>query len=321
MTSRLRRFVEAARMISNDTKSLIYALAEKRITSMPLLRDELVTHAKRDHNSVALSFLNMDRSIGLIRYHGLVPYCKQYILPALFHSNRNSSSLSKDDDGRISAPVSPTRFETVQTQNNNKAKVAFMITSSQKITLIESLGYDISQVKEMKPIEALIALEHKILPGNDETIARLVTENEELLKAENEEKERRMAQETEKSNSTGAIGNDASVSENSDSLNRNNAEASHQGNPGALKGGGNHHNQAGSFFGNDWYEVLKESKTEDGQTSATVIALYPTEEEALLCVAIKEEFAIRTTEEFAARHTNDLEEADTVCYRVRKRTD
>ena len=321
MTSRLRRFVEKAGMISKETRSLIYALAEKRITSMPLLRDELVTHAKRDHNSVALSFLNMDRNIGLIRYHGLLSYSKQYILPALFHSNRNSSSLSRDDDGRISAPVSPTRFETGQTQNNNKAKVAFMITSSQKITLIESLGYDVSQVKEMKPIEALIALEHKILPGNDETIARLVAENEEFLKAENEEKQRRMAQETERSTTTETISNDAPVAVNFDSLNKHNAEASHQSNLGALNGGDSHRNQAGYFFGNDWYEVLQESKTEDGQTSATVIALYSTEEEAMLCVAIKEEFATRTTKEFVARHTNDLEEADTVCYRVRKRTD
>jgi hypothetical protein len=70
-----------------------------------------------------------------------------------------------------SSSISNTR--TVTQRNDKKiARVAFMITSSQKVELQERLGYEATDIKGLTPMEALLILEHDIHRNDyDETEA------------------------------------------------------------------------------------------------------------------------------------------------------
>jgi hypothetical protein len=270
------RFFQTAQRITNESKSLLYSLVRMVVASQDIknksmissFKDEIVTIAKRDHNSVAVSILTMDRNLGLIRYYGILPYFTQLLQRQQqrrsFSGNGDNNTKevletistkgSRNNDNNSGISSSSTTNTPPQQQTPSRAKIAFMITSAQKVALIEKLGYDLSQVKKMKPIEALMAIENNISPGNDETIAKLVKENEELLKEEAMRKKQELS-----TKQTGF---------------------------------------SSSYFAHGWYEVIQESKTNDGQelfssSTTTVIALYPTEEEALQCVKIKEEFAVQ----------------------------
>jgi hypothetical protein len=131
----------------------------------------------------------------------------------------------------------------------------------------------------MKPLEALLALEHNITPGNEEVITKLVEENEALLREEAIRKKEEITSTiaTMHSNSTSTM-------------------------------------SSSDHFTQGWYEVIQESivntittHTIDGQeqsSSTTVIALYPTEEEALSCVTIKEELLALRNETKKSTHTS-----------------
>jgi hypothetical protein len=272
-------FPRRAQQLAKESKSLMYALTRIAVASftnrnnnynssrslISLWKDELVTIAKRDQNSIALSLLSIDQTVGLLRYHGILPYVSKLLLQHRWFSLPSNSSTTQNESIQPSSTTNSLQQKTPPP----KAKIAFMITSSQKLALIEKLGYDIGQIKKMKPLEALLALEHNVTPGNEEVIAKLVEENEALLREEAIRKKEEITSRITTVHTT-------SSSSSSD------------------------------HFTQGWYEVIQESigntnttLTIDGQeqssSSTTVIALYPTEEEALSCVTIKEELlALRT---------------------------
>jgi hypothetical protein len=48
--------------------------------------------------------------------------------------------------------------------SSTKARVAFMITAAQRAGLAKELGYSQEQIKQLKPLEASLILEHSIVP-------------------------------------------------------------------------------------------------------------------------------------------------------------
>lgn len=79
-------------------------------------------------------------------------------------------------------------------------KVAFMITKQQKQVLKQSLNYSDQDIKGMKPVEAMLLMEHKVvksnMEGDDESwkdmLQNLVRENEMLLEKEAQEAQKRI---------------------------------------------------------------------------------------------------------------------------------
>lgn len=85
-----------------------------------------------------------------------------------------------------------TARSTDATSSAKKARVAFMITATQRQKLGAELGYTAGDIRSLKPLEALLILEHKLRPGNEEEVNRLVNENERLERQEAERAEREM---------------------------------------------------------------------------------------------------------------------------------
>ena len=163
-------------------------------------------------NVVAESALRLDREVGLMRYHGLGGYVtakggvRALLLPSgsssddaaggfnltrfLFgppsgHGREASVSAADTDAG--------TSKSTGATSSAKKARVAFMITATQRQQLSTELGYTAGDIRSLKPLEALLILEHQIKPGNDEEVRRLVNENEEIERQEAERAAREIA--------------------------------------------------------------------------------------------------------------------------------
>jgi len=138
--------------IGSDSLFLMSKLAKSPNSS----RDILLSQA-REANLAATSFLRMEREINLMRYHGFRGYLRERsILPInLFSSQRLSFGSTPPQDN----------IETKRSQPTT-ARVAFMITSAQRVTLSKDLGYTTQQIKLMKPIEASLILEHKLQPSD-----------------------------------------------------------------------------------------------------------------------------------------------------------
>mmetsp|Transcript_24838 Transcript_24838/g.72758 ORF Transcript_24838/g.72758 Transcript_24838/m.72758 type:complete len:358 (-) Transcript_24838:392-1465(-) len=200
------RILKRSKTALSETGTLVSALVKEPATSTTKARDVLICHARNKHNSVATSFLRVDREVGLIRYHGIQGYVALWAqgnpggllgmvydgkwnrgtnpwvrMKKLMYGTRGEDHDERDDldsgDGNQDAPILSKR----------RATVAFMITASQRMELTTRLGYVTEEIKKLKPLEALLILEHDIKPGNGDIVLRLVRENEELQRAEAEE--------------------------------------------------------------------------------------------------------------------------------------
>ena len=80
-------------------------------------------------------------------------------------------------------------------EGRTKARVAFMITAAQRSELSAGLGYGDDEIRKLRPLEALLILQHQVGPGNEAKVRRLVEDNDELQRREEEEEERRRARE------------------------------------------------------------------------------------------------------------------------------
>ena len=164
-------------------------------------------------NIVAESALRFDREVGLLRYHGFGGYVtakggvRALLLPSAPSSGDNAGGFNltrflfgptsghgrEASEGATDDSGTGTAKSTDTTSSAKKARVAFMITAAQRQRLNAELGYSAEDIRSLKPLEALLILEHKIEPGNEEKVNRLVNENEELERKEAERAEKEMA--------------------------------------------------------------------------------------------------------------------------------
>ena len=189
----LQRFASKTRLVASDSWNLASILVKVKPTCIPSTRAALMQCARSDNgNVVAESALRLDREVGLMRYHGLGGYLTakggvRALLP---------SSSSGGGHGREARPSSPdtdsgisTSDSTTSSSSPKKARVAFMITAAQRQQLSTKLGYTAGDIRRLKPLEALLILEHCIKPGSDEEVMRLVKKNEEMERQEAERAE------------------------------------------------------------------------------------------------------------------------------------
>ena len=209
-----QRFVTRTRLVASDSWNLASTLLKARPTTIPSARAALMQCVKSNNgNIVAESALRFDREVGLLRYHGFGGYVtakggvRALLLPSAPVSGDGAGGFNltrflfgppsghgrearvgaTEDSGTVTAK------STDATSSAKKARVAFMITAAQRQRLNAELGYSAEDIRSLKPLEALLILEHKIEPGNEEKVNRLVNENEELERQEAERAEREMA--------------------------------------------------------------------------------------------------------------------------------
>lgn len=150
------------------------------------LKTVLLQQARQDNNHTAVQMLHMEKEVGLIRYHGVVPYLQQQewswmkrLLPSAGSSGFSSSS-SSSRDWRTNSSL--TQSQSSPENNTKVAQVAFMITSRMKMELMDDLGYTEEQVRSMTPLVAGLVLDERVAPGEYESrMPQLVQEAEERL--------------------------------------------------------------------------------------------------------------------------------------------
>jgi hypothetical protein len=160
------------------TDSLL--LMSKLVKSPNSSRDILLSQA-RQANAAATSFLRVEREISLMKYHGFLGYLHER---NLFYFNAWSQRLRLGLGP--APPVDQNKNQTTRS-SSNIARIAFMITATQRAALSSSLGYSPEQIKHLKPVEASLILEHKVQPIDmDSRLPRLVQEYHASLSAGNQ---------------------------------------------------------------------------------------------------------------------------------------
>ena len=235
-------------------------------------RDVLVANA-RLRNSVATSFLKIDKEIGLVQYWGFVGYLREKQIGASWHPTAKrllygSSASNGGKNGGDNDPDEPKTKDKKQV-----ARVAFMITSTQRAELSERLGYDADHIKQLNPVEASLILRHNVSPEDvNDRLAGLVQDyNEQQAQLHQEAKweAERVARQRLETVEQEVEGNQVFLEEE--------FSATESAATAKL-----------------WYEVV-ETRVADG--SAIPVALYKDEDEAKLCLELKEGFADRRARE------------------------
>jgi hypothetical protein len=138
--------------------------------SMMTARTIVLDQAKQA-NIVALSYIRMEREIGLLQYYGILGYFKkQHPYLSRFWSSSSSNSASLESPTTTTNPSTNTLQQQQKSSSSSsittttKARVAFMITSSQRKSLQQDLGYTELQIKQLTPTEASLILEHQLSP-------------------------------------------------------------------------------------------------------------------------------------------------------------
>mmetsp|Transcript_15325 Transcript_15325/g.31349 ORF Transcript_15325/g.31349 Transcript_15325/m.31349 type:complete len:493 (+) Transcript_15325:183-1661(+) len=180
------------------------ATAASNATVLPISAPErikavlLEQSRQPSNNSVAISFLTIGKEIGLVKYWGLSEYLRQK--QDLFPFASLFAVKAKPPDGPTSITTA-TNENTDSTAATNKtksansggsvsrAKVAFMITSSMKHNLINTLGYEPIVVKGMTPQQASLVLHHRVLP---ESYGESISELEEKFLEEQQQEQMQM---------------------------------------------------------------------------------------------------------------------------------
>ena len=162
-----------SRVLGSESFHLATAMWKKR--SGETARDVLVNQAR--FNGVATSFLKIDREIGLYKYLGFAGYLREKQIGASNPLTRRLLSYGGTNGGDGDP-------NGKKKDNKKVAKVAFMITSSQRLELSERLGYQPEDIKKLKPVEASLLLANNVTPGEkDEKLGGLMQEyNEELAR-------------------------------------------------------------------------------------------------------------------------------------------
>uniref|UniRef100_A0A7S0XM92 Uncharacterized protein n=1 Tax=Skeletonema marinoi TaxID=267567 RepID=A0A7S0XM92_9STRA len=135
-------------------------------------------------NLAAVTLLHWDREFGLLQYYGVQEYSRRWM------KSRSSSSTTSASISQATEEVGGTSINK-STNNNNVARVAFMITSEQRQKLSVNLGYTQQDIRTFKPIEALLLIENNVKKTSDDDdhhqynfrdrLKELVDENEKLM--------------------------------------------------------------------------------------------------------------------------------------------
>lgn len=276
-TSRLNQVWNKTRLLGIDGFHLFAAFIRK--DSSQSWRDVVVNNAR--NNAVASSFLLVDKEVGLFQYYGFMGYLREKQIGASWHPTARRMMYGSCIDGSGGDPKKDS--DENGKEKKQVARVAFMITSTQRAELSERLGFSADAIKELTPLQASLILTHDVSPDEvDKKLDGLVQEyNDELarqhqlakLEAEKVAASQSVEAETEQTRSS-----DQTIDETHDTL--------------LLDGETNRITPIGES--KHWYEVV-ETRVSDG--SAIPVALYQSEEEAKLCMDLKQGFSERRAKE------------------------
>lgn len=242
------------------------------------MRSVLISQARELNNPVALSALKLDREVGLVRYHGITGYLKEKDFTArrLLYGRGTTSAEGEEDSAAASPPKT--------------ARVAFMITSTQKAELKERLGYEEAHIKKLTPLEATLILEHDVETHDVATVERLVLEHNASLLQQQRQHQEHVEQQQLREQHLNDV-EETKVEESTETLL---LDTSHPRMPSEYIYTKESETASSSSTDIVWYEVV-ETDASDGLSS--VVALYSSQEEANVCLDIKREFAARRAKE------------------------
>jgi hypothetical protein len=152
----LQRPTTALSVYGERTRLIL--LEQSRLSPPPSSHD----HTARP-NVAAIKLLQWDRELNLIRYHGAWEYARggwfssSDLLPWRRQILSGSSSpVARDERGREKDATGGEEMDA------KVARVPFLITSEQRRRLSETLGYTSQDIRALKPIEAMMLLEHGV---------------------------------------------------------------------------------------------------------------------------------------------------------------
>ncbi|KAG7348555.1 hypothetical protein IV203_017260 [Nitzschia inconspicua] len=194
----MSRWIQSFARTGRDSVALSRALWTAHRNSTTLTRSgmkPILMDQARQSNRVATSLLYMEKEYGLLKYFGLKGYLQQRIQARLSSSSNNATE--------ITPAIFKNNNNNIKNGDDPSKKIAFMITSSMKQQLQDSLGYSVEHIKTMTPIQASLALNHRLEPEKyDEQMTILEkeyeNEQEQLRQQEQErlqEEQQRQAQE------------------------------------------------------------------------------------------------------------------------------
>lgn len=280
------------RVLGTDSFHLLAAMWRKQ--NGQSARDVLVNSA-RINNGVATSLLAVDKEVGLYRYYGMLGYLREKRIGASNPITKRllyAGSTSISTTGGDSDPDGPEKKDN----KNQVAKVAFMITSSQRTELSERLGYEPEDIKKLKPVEASLILQNNVCPDDvDAKLGGLVQEHNDELVRQHREAKHEAKQEAEQLQAK-QLTNENEAAEVEVPTDEKQADPLllEEVKLAALEKAEDFEEGTSMGSAKMWYEVV-ETRVSDG--SAIPVALYQDEEEAKMCLELKEGFADRRAKE------------------------
>jgi hypothetical protein len=161
----------------------------------PSLSSSSSTAAPARPNVAAIKLLLWDRELNLVKYHGPREYARiWWASPDRPWRRRSSGGSSSIGGGSREGGSDGVGGEGEGSGKDVKvARVAFLITSDQRRRLSEDLGYTPEDVRTLRPIEAMLLLEHGVRRdgGRDSSSSGIGHDYRKKLEAlMNEERER-----------------------------------------------------------------------------------------------------------------------------------
>mmetsp|Transcript_14331 Transcript_14331/g.22374 ORF Transcript_14331/g.22374 Transcript_14331/m.22374 type:complete len:397 (-) Transcript_14331:224-1414(-) len=166
----LNRWAQAlmtrTRVWTGDGYNLIRAVVHQQNNNGNDIRTILVTQARDHSNTMAISLLKVNQQIGLLQYHGFIGYCKQSpmanVVQRFLNGTGGNPSIQANENNGSKKEKPLTNNKTAKITTMTRARVAFMITTTQKDELKHRLGYDVAEIKKLSPLKASLILQHDI---------------------------------------------------------------------------------------------------------------------------------------------------------------
>lgn len=317
------KYISLAKKVLLDSKTLTQEALQHKPTSRIATRQLLQKQVSND-NQVAESLLKLDKELVLLEYHGASEYMKQKFSKEeqVIQVNKNEAS---DEKGTV-------------------GKVAFMITKQQKLVLKQSLNYSDQDIKGMKPVEAMLLMEHKVVKSNmeggdndswKETLQNLVRENEMLLEKEAQDAQKRIEETVAKSrdqqekvesatSSDLQLGFEQPISSekevsNALSIVSEPSENVSKSQENALLSSSESDDSASES--DIWYEVVEISICNENKETTSVVGLYRSKKEANELVEIKTDLLNKRKRDEESKRRMTKQDFETQGYRVQRRHD
>jgi hypothetical protein len=172
MSSFTKLVLQQVSAISREALVISRHLYQTRPSSITETRQMIhkLAISNAPENTLSMTMLKMDKEIIHMKYHGLFNYISKKI---------NFGVLKDAKDPTL------TRNLVTKSENQKKqARIAFMITREQKVILSKTLGYPEDEIRRLKPLEAMIIIEHSIEHNGMDwksRVSTLVEQNEQML--------------------------------------------------------------------------------------------------------------------------------------------